>query len=129
VPWDAVDAIRFVLADRIPGHGMTLASKTALFLVPRRFRNEVMAQVGHGGKVALTRRYTSLSADDRQTVLGIAWAAALYEDPSVGRRALLRARHERVAQDLGEEGARSRHVVDAWVDDVLLPAAFPMSGE
>ena len=37
-------------------------------------------------------------------VLGIAWAAALYEDPSVGRRALLRARLDRIAQDLGEDG-------------------------
>lgn len=125
----AVDAIRFVLSDRMPGHGVTLAAKTGLFMIPKRFRDEVMAQVGQGAEVTLARRYTQLSTDDKSTVLGVAWAAALYEDPSVARRALLRARHERVAQDLGEEASKPRHAVDEWVNDVLAPAAYPMSAE
>lgn len=125
----AVDAIRFVLSDRMPGHGVTLAAKTGAMMIPRRYRDEVLAQVGHGAKVTLARRYTQLSSDDRNMVLGIAWAAALYEDPSVGRRALLRARHDRVAQDLGEDGFKSRHAIDEWVNDVLAPAAFPMSAD
>lgn len=125
----AVDAIRFVLSDRMPGHGVTLAAKTGSMMIPRRYRDEVMAQVGHGAKVTLARRYTQLSSDDRNAVLGVAWAAALYEDPSVGRRALLRARHDRVAQDLGEDGLKSRLAIDEWVNDVLAPAAFPMAGD
>lgn len=125
----AVDAIRFVLSDRMPGHGVTLAAKTGMFMIPKRYRDEVMAQVGHGSKVTLAKRYVSLSSDDRQMVLGIAWAASLYEDPSVGRRALLRARHDRVAQDLGEDGNKSRQAIDAWVSDVLAPAAFPMGAD
>ena len=60
-------------------------------------------------------------------MLGMAWAAALYEDPSVARKALLRARHDRVAQDLGEDGGKARHGVDEWLNDVLAPAAYPMS--
>jgi hypothetical protein len=42
---------------------------------------------------------------------------------------LLRARHERVAQDLGEEGQKPRHAVDEWINDVLAPAAFPMGAD
>jgi hypothetical protein len=76
----AVDGIRFVLSDRMPGHGVT-------------------------------------------------WAAALYEDPSLARRALLRARHDRVASDLGDDGARSRQAIEGWVADVLAPAAFPMGAD
>ena len=125
----AVDAIRFVLSDRMPGHGVTLAAKTGSIVIPKRYRDEVMAQVGHGAKVMLARRYTTLAPEDRQMVLGIAWAAALYEDPSVARRALLRARHDRVALDLAEDGIKPRHVVDEWVNDVLAPAAFPMGAE
>ncbi len=124
-----VDAIRFVLSDRMPGHGVTLAAKAGMFMIPKRYRDEVMAQVGHGAKVTLARRYTQLSPEDKMMVLGIAWAAALYEDPSMARRALLRARHDRVAQDLGEEGIKPRHAVDEWINEVLAPAAFPMGAD
>lgn len=125
----AVEAIRFVLADRMPGHGVTLAAKTGMIMLPKRYRDEVLAQVGHGTKVTLARRYTQLSAEDRQTALSIAWAAVLYEDPSIARRALLRARHDRVAQDFAEDGSKPRHAIDEWVNDVLAPAAFPMGAD
>lgn len=125
----SVDAIRFLLSDRMPGHGVTLAAKTGLLMIPRRYRDEVMAQVGHGAKVTLAKRYTALASDDKEAVLGVAWAAALYEDPSLGRRALLRARHDRVAADLGADGAKARQAVDEWVAEVLAPAAYPMGGE
>jgi tellurite resistance protein len=124
-----VEAIRFVLADRIPGQGATLAASSGYMLVPRRYRDEALAPIGHGTKVTLARRYASLPGDDKETVLGVAWAAALYEDPSVARRALLRARHDRFAQDLGDDGAKARLAVDEWVNDVLAPAAFPMSAD
>jgi hypothetical protein len=125
----AVDAIRFVLSDRMPGHGVTLAAKTGWMLLPRRYRDEVLAPLGHGARVTLSRRFIQLSSDEKNTVLAIAWAAALYEDPSVARRALLRSRHERVALDLGEDGAKSRFGVDEWVSEVLAVAASPMGAE
>ena len=61
--------------------------------------------------------------------LAMAWAATFYEDPSVTRRALLRARHDRVAQDLGEDGAKVRAAIEAWVSDVLAPIASPMGAD
>lgn len=125
-----VDAIRFILSDRMPGHGVTLAANAGTLMLPRRYRDETLAMVGHGAKVTLARRYTQMSNEDRQSVLGMAWAAALYEDPTVARKALLRARHDRVAQDLGEsDGGKGRHAIDEWVADLLAPAAFPMSAE
>ena len=124
-----VDAVRFVLADRMPGHGVMLAAKAGGLVLPRRYREEALAQVGHGAKVTLARRYIQLPSEDRATVLGIAWAAALYEDPSIARRALLRARHDRIAADLGEDGNKARHGVEDWIYDVLAPAAFPMGAD
>jgi tellurite resistance protein len=124
----AVDGIRFVLSDRVPGHGISLAAKAAHLMIPRRYRDEALAQIGAGTKVVLAKRYPHLGADDRSAVLGITWAAAMYEDPSLGRRALLRARHDRVAADLGDDGTKSRHAVEEWIADVLAPAAFPMGG-
>ncbi|MBS2012306.1 MAG: hypothetical protein JST00_05445 [Deltaproteobacteria bacterium] len=124
-----VDAIRFVLSDRVPGTGVTLAAKAGMLVLPRRYREEALAQIGHGTKVTLAKRYTSLSSEDRFSVLGIAWAAALYEDPSVARRALLRARHDRVAADIGDDGAKARAAVEEWFANVLAPAAFPMGGD
>lgn len=125
----AVDAIRFILSDRMPGHGVTLAAKTGMFLLPKRYREEVMTQVGHGAKVMLAKRHTGLTNEEKESVLGLAWAAALYEDPTMGRRALLRARHDRIAQDLGEDGSKSRHALDDWFAEVLAPAAFPMGAD
>lgn len=124
-----VEAVRFVLSDRMPGHGVTLAAKAGQLVLPRRYRDEALAQVGHGAKVTLAKRYGGLGAEDRAAVLGIAWAAAMYEDPSVARRALLRARHDRVAQDLGDDGNKARHAVEEWIADVLAPAAFPMGAD
>ncbi|MCL2778928.1 MAG: hypothetical protein FWD73_13085 [Polyangiaceae bacterium] len=117
-----VDAIRYVLADRIPGYGYVLAEKTGMLLVPRRFRDEALAPLNSGVAVTLAKRYR-LPAEDRPIVLAIAWAAANLEDPSISRRALLRARHDRFAQDIGEDGNRARLVVDEWFGDLLGPAA------
>ncbi len=125
----AVDGIRFVLSDRMPGHGVTLAAKTAHLMVPRRYRDEALAHVGAGQRVVLAKRYPQLGSDDRHTVLGMVWAAAMYDDPSLARRALLRARHDRVAADLGEDATKSRHAIESWFADVLAPAAYPMGAD
>ncbi len=124
-----VDAIRYVLSDRSPGHAVSLAAQAGTLMLPRRYRDETLAQVGHGAKVTLAKRHANLGSEERTTVLAIAWAAALYEDPSVARRALLRARHDRFAHDLGDDGNKARHGVEDWVNDVLAPAAFPMGAE
>ena len=81
----------------------------------------------HKVPATLGRRYTQLPSDEKQLALCVIWAAALWEDPTQSRRALLRARHDKVAQDLGDDGGRARHAIEAWLSDVLAPAAFPMA--
>ena len=50
-------------------------------------------------------------------------AAALHEDPSLGRQALVRARFEHVADDLESDGREARTLVTGWMSDVLAATA------
>jgi len=114
-----VDYVRYILADRVPGTGVPVAASAGMLMLPRRFREEALAQIGHGAPVTLARRYMNLPAEDRALVLGITWAAALHDDPSLGRQAILRARYDKIADDLAEDGARQRQTLTEWVTDVL----------
>ncbi len=121
------DGLRYVLSDRLTGTGQLLGVKTAELLLPKRYRDEAIGPITHKVPTTLGRRYANLSSDDKQAALGITWAAASWEDPTQSRRALLRARHDRFAQDLGDDGARARQTVEVWINEVLAPAAFPMA--
>jgi tellurite resistance protein len=114
-----VDYVRFMLSDRVPGSGVPIAANSGMMVLPRRFREEALAQIGHGAPVTLARRFMNLPASDRTTVLAIAWAAALHDDPSLARLSLLRARYDKVAEDLAEDGGRTRQVLTEWIHDVL----------
>jgi tellurite resistance protein len=119
----AVDGVRYVLSDRTPGLGVQLAARTATVMLPRRWRDEALAPVGQGSPVTLARRHLGLAADDRRAVLCVTWAAALVEDPTVGRHALLRARWERFAQDLEEDDPHPRELVERWLREALAGVA------
>jgi tellurite resistance protein len=119
----AVDAVRYLLADRCPGLGVQLAALAGTLLLPRRWRGEALAPVALGAPSVLAKRHTGLAPHERLTVLGVAWAAALVDDPSVGRKALLRARWERLAQDVGEDDPSPRLLVERWVEDALVGTA------
>lgn len=107
-----VDAVRYVLSDRVPGHGVQLAGYAGTLMLPRRFREEALRQVAAGSAVVLSQRYKGISSAEKASVLGIAWAAALLEDPAISRQAILRARLDRVAQDLGADPQDARRAVD-----------------
>ena len=115
----AVDAVRFMLADARPDSAVPLAALVAALTVPRRGRAEVLAPVGQAAPIVLARRHTALLASERTSALGIAWAAALVDDPPMSRRAILQVRWERLAADLGEEDPHPRHLVERWMGDVL----------
>jgi hypothetical protein len=119
----AVDGVRYMLSDRCPGLGIQLAALTGTLMLPLRWREEVLAGVGQGAPVTLAKRHAGLSVDERLAVLGIAWAAALADNPGLGRRALLRARWERLSRDLDEDDPTAREVVERWVDDGLTGVA------
>jgi len=110
-----VDAVRFVLADRMPGFGVQLASYAGTLMLPRRYREEALAQVGVGAPVVFAQRYKGISSAEKTSVLGIAWAASLLEDPSLSRQAIVRARLDRVAQDLGADPQDARRAVDDMI--------------
>jgi tellurite resistance protein len=119
----AVDAVRYVLSDRCPGIGVQLAAQTGTLMLPRRWRQEALSAVGQGAPVALAKRHAGLEGDERSAVLGVAWAAAMADDPSVGRKALLRARWERVAEDMGEDDPSARELVERWIGEALAGVA------
>ncbi|HXX66902.1 MAG TPA: hypothetical protein VEK07_06960 [Polyangiaceae bacterium] len=119
----AVDGVRFVVSDLRPEQGGRLAAAVGTLTIPRRWRNEALASIVQAAPVTLARRHTALSSAERFAVLGITWAAALIDSPSIARRALLQARWEKVAADLGEEDAQARLVVERWILDALAAAA------
>jgi len=107
-----LDAIRYVLVDRIPGYAVQLAGHAGALMVPRRYREEALRQVAAGGPVVLQQRYKGISGAEKTSVLGIAWAAALMEDPSISRQAMVRARLDRFALDLAADPQDARRAVD-----------------
>jgi tellurite resistance protein len=119
----AVDGVRYVLSDRSPGLGVQLAALAGTVMLPRRWRDEALSAVGQGAPVTLAKRHAGLSSDERLAVLGAAWAAALVDNPTVGRRALLRARWERFAQDVGEDDPQAREMLDTWMGEALAGVA------
>jgi hypothetical protein len=119
----AIDYVRAVLRDRLPGVGETLPVRLGLLLLPRRYRDEGLAPIGHQSPVVLAKRYAKLSRDERTRVLGITWAAALHDDPSVSRQAVLRARYEHMAADMESDGKEARQLVSQWMSDVLAETA------
>ncbi len=121
----AVEGVRYLLSDREPGLGISLPAAIGRLLLPRRYRDEVLAHIGHGAKIVLAKRHAGMSGEDKVAVLGIVWLAALFEDPSQSRKATLRARYELVADDMGVDGSKVRSLVEEFVTDRVLFAAKP----
>jgi hypothetical protein len=88
-------------------------------MLPRRYREEVLAHVAHGAPVVLAGRYRGISTEEKVSALGLAWAAALHENPQISRISIARARLERFAKDLGEDHKRAMSAVDGALRDAL----------
>lgn len=121
-----VDAVRYVLDDH-RDESARLAAATARLTLPAPARREAIESATAGGAVTLARRHV-LDRRAREAVLGLAWAAALRSNPTYTRRAELSLRHDRVASDLGEDGAgaEARKVIEGFLDEELL-AAIPLA--
>jgi hypothetical protein len=119
----AVDGVRYILNDNNPGLGAQLAAVVATLMLPRRWRGEALAAVAQGARPSLAKRHTGLDSTGRFAVLGVAWASALVDNPTVGRTALLRGRWERLAQDLGEDDPSPRTLLERWIDEALVGVA------
>ncbi len=110
-----VDALRYVMSDRIPGFGATLTGFAGTLMLPRRFREEALGQLGQNAPLVLAQRYKGISSAEKTSVLGIAWAAALLEDPTISRQGIIRARLDRVALDLAADPQDARRAVDDMI--------------
>jgi tellurite resistance protein len=121
----AVEGVRYVLSDREPGIGIQLAAAIGRLLLPRRYREEALAHIGHGVPVVLGRRHTGISGADKVVVLGIVWLAALFDDPTQSRKAVLRSRFDRVCDDMGVDGGKVRDIAGTFVTDSVLLALKP----
>jgi hypothetical protein len=122
VGFAAVEAVRYVLSDRFPGAGAVLAEQLAVAMMPRRYRDEALANIHMTATVTLAGRWRGISSEEKLSALGIAWACAIHDDPSYARQTVLRMRHERFAQDLGEEGRKARGLVDEAMQLALTTA-------
>ena len=91
---------------------MQLAKHAGTLMLPRRYREEALTQVALGAPVVLAQRYRGISSAEKTSVLGIAWASALLEDPSISRQSVVRTRLDRVAQDLATDPQDARRAVD-----------------
>jgi tellurite resistance protein len=101
----AVDGVRFVLSDRMPGLGVQVGALVGSLMVPRRNRNEVLAAVGHGGPVTLARRHAQHRRTDAGSTRAPAGAlGALRRGPGGGRPAAARAPRAVVERRAGERG-------------------------
>jgi hypothetical protein len=118
-----VDAVRHVLSDRVPGLGTKLAGFAGKLMLPRRYREEALAQISTNAPVILAQRYRGISSAEKTSVLGIAWAAALLEDPTISRQAIVRTRLDRVAQDLAADPLDARRAVDEMIAMALAEPA------
>jgi hypothetical protein len=117
----AVDAVRYVLSDR--PMGAQLSMRIGRLMLPRHGREQALAPPAPGTPLALGKRHAGLDAEGRHAVLGVAWAAAMADDPSLSRKALLRARWEKAATDLDEDDPASREVVETWIGEALAGVA------
>jgi tellurite resistance protein len=119
----AIDGVRYVLSDRQQGLCAQLAAVAGALMLPRRWRGEGLAPVAQGAPPALAKRHMGLDSNERFAVLGVAWAASLVDNPTLGRLALVRGRWERFAQDLGEDDPSARTVLERWIDEALVGVA------
>ena len=116
-----VEVLRTLLADRA---GTDLVGPLGRLATPPRYHDEVLAhQPGQG---EIKKRYAGLTAADRGAVLAAAWGAALHEDPAISRHSALRARFDRIAAELGDEGGRIRAAVEGPIDEALATLASAM---
>lgn len=99
----ASDGLRFMLE----GESVDLAcvgAVVARLLLPMPERREAMEAAKEGEAAVLVKRHT-VDKKTRAAVLGLVWAAALRNNPSVVRMVELSEKHDRLAEDLGDVGA------------------------
>lgn len=108
----ASEGLRYLLAGE--GGDLECVGKVvARLLLPLPERREAINAAAKGEEVVLVKKH-SLDKRTRAAVLGICWAAALRDNPSVVKALELSVKHDELAEDLGdrEAGQQARELVE-----------------
>ncbi len=108
----ASEGLRYVLAGETTDLEC-VGKMVARILLPLPERKEAMALASKGETAVLVKKH-ALDKRARAAVLGLCWAAALRNNPSVVRVLELSVKHDEFAQDLGdiEAGRQARELVE-----------------
>lgn len=111
-----LDATRYLLADD-PQARSYVGELICEIAIPPATRAEAQRALRDSGPFTLGAK-SSLDRKRRAGALAVAWAAGLRENPTIARRAVLAARHDRIASDLGiaGDGPRVRGLVEGVLD-------------
>lgn len=114
-----VEAIRYLLSHDL-AESERLAVAAARLTLPAIQRRDAITAINVGGAVTLGKKHL-LDRRRREAVLALAWAAAMRGNPTFAHRAVLAARHNAVAADLGDaaEGETIRAMVDRHLETEL----------
>jgi hypothetical protein len=115
----SVEAIRYLLSDDVV-ESERLAVAAARLTLPAIQRRDAITAINVGGAVTLGKKH-ALDRRRREAVLALAWTAAMRCNPTYAHRAVLAARHNSVAADLGEvaEGETIRAMIDRHIESEL----------
>jgi hypothetical protein len=116
----AIDAIRYVLAPFDATERRPWLELAVALSIPPIARADARLALDDESATPLARAH-DVDRDARAMALAAAWAAALAFDPTASARAVLEVRHDRVARELGSEGAgaEARARIDDWVREGL----------
>lgn len=119
----AVDGVRWLLEGDLTESNRFALAAARLTLTAIQ-RHDAITGINIGNPVLLGKRH-KLDRKQRDAVLGLAWLGAVHGNPTYIRRATLVGRHDRLAADLGDDGAGAavRTTLDHHVEVELGSAA------
>ncbi len=115
----SVETVRYLFSDDT-AEGDKIGAAVARLSLPLVLRREALTAINVGGPVTLGKKF-KVDKRERETILGLLWITAARANPSYTRRAILAARHDRVAIDLGDVslGAEIRATADRFLETEL----------
>lgn len=115
----AVDGVRWLL-EGDPEEGRRFGMAAVRLSLSAIQRHDAVTSINLGNPVLLGKRH-KLDRKQRDAVLALSWLAAVHANPTYIRRATLVGRHDKLAEDLGDEesGEAVRAQLDRHIEQEL----------